>query len=121
MTRLVRAAHTRPDSSRQPCGQASVRPRLAPFSAILAMRSLREAAEDAQPLPGTSAGTRGHGASLGRAMKISAEDSAPEPQFSAPASFTQAYGSVMAARAKRPGSAIGSSAHHRPFAVDWAR
>jgi hypothetical protein len=41
-------------------------------------------------------------------MKISAEDSAPELQFSTPTSFIQAYGSVMAARAKRPGSAIGA-------------
>ena len=37
-----------------------VRPRSGLFSAILAVRSLREAAEDAQPLLGTSAGTRGH-------------------------------------------------------------
>src|SRR5580704_8698985 len=41
-------------------GQASVRPYLGLFSATLKTRSLREAAEDAQPLPGTSAGTRGH-------------------------------------------------------------
>jgi hypothetical protein len=54
-------------------------------------------------------------------MKISAEDSAPELQFSTPTSFIQAYRSVMAAPAKRPGSAIGGSAHHRPFAVVWAR
>src|SRR5580692_3335715 len=54
------AADTRPGSSRHMCGQASVRPYLGPFSANLKMRSLREAAEDAQPLPGTSAGTRGH-------------------------------------------------------------
>ncbi len=57
--RLGEAAHTRPGSSRQLCGQASVRPYLGLFSATLTMRSLREAAEDAQPLPGTSAGTRG--------------------------------------------------------------
>jgi hypothetical protein len=54
------AADTRPGSSRQVCGQASVRPCLGLFSATLIVRSLREAAEDAQPLPGTSAGTRGH-------------------------------------------------------------
>jgi hypothetical protein len=41
-------------------------------------------------------------------MKISAEDSAPELQFSTPTSFIQAYRSVIAARGKRPDSAIGA-------------
>ena len=41
------AADPRPGSSRQLCGQASVRPCLGLFSATLTMRSLREAAEDA--------------------------------------------------------------------------
>jgi hypothetical protein len=113
------AADTRPGSSRQMSGQASVRPYLGLFSATLTMRSLREAAENAQPLPGTSAGTRGHwsqprachenlgGGFRSRTAILDTSQLHPGVQI-------RHGGPGEAPRFRHWGSA-----HHRPFAVVW--